>query len=258
MNFFDCWKTLNECFDESNLTALTQLVGYKLFAVANELKFPESFLLTDRELMSRTNIKSGQTIVEARRQLKNAGLIDFETKKARPTRYRFTINQATIKQDSSNNQARFKQDSSKIENPYIRAREDVKTLDSLSVNHLSTRGREISELDTIFEYWERDLRGGRLSFEHQGQIAAWLAQHGVEWLKAAMRETSDANGNSHGLSFKLLRAVIDRKLNPPQKPKLRLLKGCETSGKREHQYAKPPEYDFLDEWEQRKAANPVE
>ena len=110
MKFFDCWKALNECFDESNLTALTQLVGYKLLAVANELKFPDSFLLTDRELMSRTNIKSGRTIVEARRQLKNAGLIDFETEKARPTRYRFTINQARFKQDSSKCQARFKQD----------------------------------------------------------------------------------------------------------------------------------------------------
>ena len=238
MNFFDCWKTLNECFDGSNLTALTQLVGYKLFAVANELKFPDSFLLTDRELMSRTNIKSGQTIVEARRQLKNAGLIDFTTEKARPTRYRFTINQATIKQDSSKIQASDKQDSSKIENPYIRAREDVKTLDSLSSLSSAREHEKFLELDALLEYWDETLKGGRLSIEHQGQIAAWLEQHGFEWLKAAMREASDANGNNRGLSFKLFRAVVERKLNPPKKPELRVLKG---GAKRENRYEEAPD-----------------
>ena len=90
MKFFDYWFALNTRFDEGDLTAQTQLVGYKLFAIFNERKFPEWLPLTDRELMSRTNIKSGQTIVEARRQLKNAGLIDFTTAKARPTRYTFT------------------------------------------------------------------------------------------------------------------------------------------------------------------------
>ena len=102
MNFFDSWFAFNTCFDQENLTALTQLVGYKLLAVDNELQHPESFLLSDRELMSRTNIKSGQTIVEARRQLKNAGLIDFKAGKGtKPTRY-------TIKRESSTNQALIK------------------------------------------------------------------------------------------------------------------------------------------------------
>lgn len=110
MTFFDCWLTFNKCFDEGNFTALTQLVGYKLLAIDNELKHPESFLLTDRELMSRTSIKSGQTIVEARRQLKNAGLIDFKPGKGqKPTRYilkrESSTNTPPIKQESSKNQA---------------------------------------------------------------------------------------------------------------------------------------------------------
>lgn len=215
MKFFDCWKTLNECFDESNLTALTQLVGYKLFAVANELKFPDSFLLTDRELMSRTNIKSGQTIVEARRQLKNAGLIDFETKKAQPTRYRFTINQATIKQESSKIQASGKQDSSKIENSYIRAREDVKTLDLRhSFNQsVDAQARDTSELDSILEYWD-ELKGGRLTFEHQSALNALLKEKSADWVKSAMKEAADANSNPRGLSPKFLFAVIKRKAQP--------------------------------------------
>ena len=106
MDFFSCWKTLNACFDNGDLTAQAQLVGYKIFAIFNERMFPESLSISDRELMSRTNIKSGQTIVAARRALKNAGLIDFETAKNKPTRYRLTIaqsstNQAPIKHESS-------------------------------------------------------------------------------------------------------------------------------------------------------------
>ena len=105
MNFFDCWKTLNTRFDEGDITAQTQLVGYKLFAIFNERMFPDWLPLTDRELMSRTNIRSGQTIVEARRQLKNAGLIDFKTAKNKPTRYQLTL---SIKHESSTSQARIK------------------------------------------------------------------------------------------------------------------------------------------------------
>ena len=120
MTFLDAWRTFNTCFDEGGCSALTQLVGYKLLAIDDELKHPDSFLLTDRELMSRTGIKSGQTIVEARRQLKNAGLIDFKASKARPTRY-------SIKQKSSKITHSIKQDSSKIQStglvPYTQIRD---------------------------------------------------------------------------------------------------------------------------------------
>ena len=209
LNFFDCWKTFNTCFDNGDLTAQTQLVGYKLLAIFNERMFPESLPLTDRELMSRTNIKSGQTIVEARRQLKNAGLIDFKSGKARPTVYRLTI-----KQDSSKNQASDKQESSKIENPYIRAREDVKTLD-VKTNSIvqSTRERESSELDSALEYWD-ELKGGRLTFEHQSTLNALIHDKGVDWVKSAMKEAADVNSSPYGLRPKFLFGVIKRKANP--------------------------------------------
>ena len=91
MKFFDYWQALNECFDEGDVPAQAQLIGYKLLALFNRRMFPESLLLSDRELMSLTNIKSGQTIVDARRRLKNAGLIDFQTSKSKPTRYQLLI-----------------------------------------------------------------------------------------------------------------------------------------------------------------------
>ena len=77
MTFFDGWRALNTCLDASDLTAPTQLVAYKLFVIFNERRFPESLLVSDRELLSRTNLKSTKTIFESRRQLKNAGIFDF-------------------------------------------------------------------------------------------------------------------------------------------------------------------------------------
>lgn len=132
MQFFDCWKTLNARFNEGDMTAQTQLVGYKLLAIFNERMFPEWLPLTDRELQSRTNIKSRQTIVAARRALKNAGLIDFNSPKNKSKRYRLTVehesntNQAPIKHQSSTNQAGESV-------PYMRAREDIKTFKTKDV-----------------------------------------------------------------------------------------------------------------------------
>ena len=124
-------------------------------------------------------------------------------------------------------------------------REDVKTSDKTSDNlsvGLSARARNTTELDTLLEYWDGELKGGRLTFAHQSQIGGWLAQHGLAWVKAAMREASDANGNSHGLNFKLLRGVIERKANPVP------LKGGEKNGESKHHYKQPPKYDFLGEY----------
>ena len=209
MEFFEGWKTLNARFDECDLTALTQLVGYKLLAIDNELRHPDSFLLTDRELMSRTNIKSGQTIVAARRDLKNAGLIDFKTAKSKPTRYWFTI-----KQDSSNNQANIKQDSSKnqasLASSNIRTREevlDLKTEDSLSSSYACAN---TSKLDNILEYWEQS-GGGRLTVEHQSELAALVEKRGADFVKAAIREAADSNGSRFGLSMKFFRSVLASK-----------------------------------------------
>lgn len=195
MNFFDGWLALNACFDEGDLSATTQLVGYKLFAIFNERKFPESLLITDRELMSRTNIKSGQTIVEARRQLKNAGLIDFTANKARPTRYRLTI-----KQDSSKIQASAKQETSKRQasrfisytpNEEIRAK---------------TSDDACADANEIQDVWKQtfgvDLRGERaLELER-------LA--GLDWTRTvtAIRRTAQQSGLSNEYAY--FKAVYDK------------------------------------------------
>ena len=207
MNYFDSWHALNARFDQGDLTALTQLVGYKLFAIDNELRHPESFTLSDRELMSRTNINSGQTIVAARRALKNAGIIDFKTAKARPTTYRLLI-------QSSNNQATIKQESSKIQasgvGSNIHARDPSLKLEATD-NSSSNAGANIQELDNVLEYWA-DMGGSRLAFEHQSELAALIERHGAPFVCEVIKSAADANGSRFGLSMKFFRSVLATRL----------------------------------------------
>ena len=56
------------------------------------------------------------------------------------------------------------------------------------------------------------MRGGRLIFEHQAEIAVWLSKKGLHWLKDAMKTAAESNNNPRGMSFKYLKAVISNKL----------------------------------------------
>lgn len=208
MNFFDGWFALNSRFDEGDLTAQTQLVGYKLFAIFNERKFPDSLLLTDRELQSRTNIKSGRTIVEARRSLKNAGLIDFETVKNKPTRYRLTIEPSKHEVSTEEAQSKHKVSTKEASGlvPYTHTREDVKTED-VKTNIIPITVAGARDLDKLEDYW-RELGGGRLTVEHLSKLEVCLNQHGLDWVMEAMKEAADSNGSRFGASPKYLFAVI--------------------------------------------------
>ena len=80
------------------------------------------------------------------------------------------------------------------------------------------------EFEDLLEYWDEELHGGRLSFEHQSEILALVQRHGASWVKAAMKEASDVNGGgnryrSYGVNMQLFRGVVRRKLNPSPKPR---------------------------------------
>lgn len=247
MNFFDCWKTLNTRFDEGDMTAQTQLVGYKLFAIFNERMFPEWLPLTDRELQSRTNIRSGQTIVEARRQLKNAGLIDFKTAKNKPTQYRLTI---PIKHESSTNQAPDKHESSTGQArgfvPYTRVREDVKTLDlktedtlnTTTTTHVRETLKDITsrvEMD-IHEVWEYET-GYRLTGSVAYELEE-LANADFEGVRQAIIAAVKSKTTAR-VRYNHFRAIYADMLNP----KRQSLKGGETSGGID--YGEEPNYSWL-------------
>lgn len=245
MNFFDGWKTLNTRLDEGSMTAQTQLVGYKLFAIFNERMFPEWLPLTDRELQSRTNIRSGQTIVEARRQLKNAGLIDFKTAKNKPTQYRLTI---PIKHETSTKQAPDKHETSTgqasglISYTRVREDQDVKTLDLSSLS--STRARDTlsrvppkAEMD-IHEVWEYET-----GYKLTGSVAyelEELANADFEGVRQAIIAAVKSKDTAR-VRYNHFRAIYDGTKKP--KPELRVLRGGEKSGAID--YGDEPDYSWL-------------
>ena len=108
--------------------------------------------------------------------------------------------------------------------------------------------------DAFIDDWSDSPVFCKLDFELISELKVLSEKYGLAALRQAMTAAKRANGKSQGVSFDFFKAVLERQQKPDTQP----LKGGEKSGKREHQYAKPPEYDFLDEWEQRKAANPVE
>uniref|UniRef100_A0A7C5Z933 DnaD domain protein n=1 Tax=Caldicellulosiruptor owensensis TaxID=55205 RepID=A0A7C5Z933_9FIRM len=80
---FESWLETN------SLSPLAQLLWYKLASIKNRLTKTEWFSISNQELMTKTCILSEHTLIEARNELKRAGLIDFVSgKKGQPTLYK--------------------------------------------------------------------------------------------------------------------------------------------------------------------------
>lgn len=223
------------------------------FAILGEFnlrRFPDELELSTRDLKSLAGLKSVSSTHEARNVLKNNKLVDFHTRNGISvytlgTEHLPNTNRTPNEPPPGNQPNDNRTPRALSSNAFLSTQVETETKrqdETSSVDYLSARARNTTELDTLLEYWDSELKGGRLTFEHQSQIGSWLAQHGLAWVKAAMREASDANGNSHGLNFKLLRGVIERKANPVP------LKGGEKSGETKHHYKQPPKYDFLGEY----------
>lgn len=96
------------------------------------------------------------------------------------------------------------------------------------------------ELVEVLDYWDEELRGGRLTFEHQSELEVYLQQYGFEWVRSAMKEAADANNNPRGMSPKYLFTILKNKANP------KATKGGERDEQRD-EYAKP-EYSDDEPW----------
>ena len=89
---------LQSCTDK-RLSTLDRLVYRVLLEKANAIRTTADdggqdqtnqvllFEVSDSELMKIANIKSSDTMTNAKRQLKNCGYIDFESHKGKPTKY---------------------------------------------------------------------------------------------------------------------------------------------------------------------------
>lgn len=228
IDYFNAFQNLKR---RKNFSAGVQSAYFAILGEFNLQRYPAELALSTRELKELAGLKSVATAHEVRNVLKNNKLVDFETKRG-TTIYRLLSEHLPneIRTATERRQANQPNDNrtphALSSNAFLGTQMETETVEekTLSIDYQSTRARNTTDLDTLLEYWDEELKGGRLTFEHQSQIAAWLAQHGLEWVKSAMREASDANGNSYGVNFKLLRGVIERKANPMP------LKGGEKSG----------------------------
>ena len=202
MTFFDGWRALNTCLDASDLTAPTQLVAYKLFVIFNERRFPESLLVSDRELLSRTNLKSTKTIFESRRQLKNAGIFDFTAEQGKTTRYKFGKQLINSSETVSTNHN-------------IRVRDNteyIKTTDIQSINPPRACAPVNWDCENELATLWLDNGGARVTAELLSYLQALTEKHGVEWTAQAIREAASAFSGDFAMSLNFLRGCVKRKL----------------------------------------------
>ena len=208
--FFDYWENLNDGFEEHNLSALTQLVGYKLLAEFNKAKF-SGITLTDRELQAITNIHSLKSIHDAKAQLKQYGLIDFKTKKNKPTIYTLCEPVSKHEVNTKETQSKHEVNTAYNNNSNNNSTEDNKTLRQRDIEkkeknaHTRTSNSDedikedvragyfgLSLEAKLQEKWETSTRNsnrnldGKLTDYEFTRLAKLQEKYGVEKLEKAM------------------------------------------------------------------------
>lgn len=220
IDYFNAFQNLKR---KKRFSAGVQAAYFSILAEFNLQRFPTELELSTRELKELAGLKSVSTAHECRNVLKNNKLVGFETKRGTtiytlgtehlPDEIYTSTERQRVEIPNDNRTPRALDYSSKTTLSAVETKTlDVKTKNS--INYLSNAHANSQELDDVIDYWEQSLRGGRLSIEHQSEIEAWLEKYGVLWVKATMKEASDANGNPNGLNFKLLKGVVNRKLKP--------------------------------------------
>lgn len=192
----------------------------------NAAFWPEERVYSQRELSRLTGLPT-TTVHRAMKFLSERGYI-----KTHSTKRGTVVKLVEHRRNTSGTPAEHPRNTSgtPAASSNIRVREDVKTSDLktslLSDNNAHARApvnrnSEVptrTDLDAAQDFWSEEIQGGRLTIEHLSRLQVLIDRHGLDWVKAAMIETSDANGSHYGSSPKLLFAVIDRKLNHKPKP----------------------------------------
>ena len=271
MSLIDLFKGFHRTAIQQEFPPSTRVLFDTIVFELNEEFWPDSLVFSERDLMYLTGLKK-TTLHDAKHFLTSRHVIEckpFKNKFA----YRLGDEFLQLLQKGNHQPTSQPTTNRPLNRPLNRLPTDQSTdhltdqssrsntqlsittqdkTKELKIKELSSdinaRTRDTHTVNDLLEYWDDELRGGRLAMEHLAEINVLLKRYGFEWVKAAMKEAADANGSRFGLSMKLFRAVVETKAKAKSNQQLRLLKGGESSGKREYQYAKPPEYDFLDEF----------
>lgn len=257
IDFFNGFQSLKR---RKRFSAGAQSTYFAILAEFNSAYFPESISISTRDLQQLAGLKSVSSAHECRNVLKNSNLIDFKTQNC-TTVYRLLTEHLPNKnglgaehQPNVNRTAggffnipacedsRLETENS-VRSQSARERGTEKEEETLSNREHAQASETAATIDEVVDYWERTLLGGRMTVEHQSELLIYLndPEKGLEWVKEAMKEASDANSNPHGLSFKLLRGVIEKKKTPKPEKKKSALKGGEKNGRKRYEEEDPRE-----------------
>lgn len=221
----------------------TQLLLLHLLHLHNENMNCGSVQVTDRELISRTRL-SKNTITEAKRTLKNLGLIDFKTDKHTPaklTTYFFsekvgqrvgqtlgqkvgqaglvcyTQNAGAMDGGESFPQTPFKEDlrQEKKEDAGTRREQGDGELETVA-GAIPLKSSFVNEFDELIEQWDESPCFCKLDFQLISELELLAKEHGVTTLLKAMEQAK--HSQTKGVSLKYFLETLKYLTNEAGKP----------------------------------------
>lgn len=201
------------------LHSAAQLLYLHLLHMNNCLGNRGQVKATDRQLEELLRV-TRPTITQAKRQLKNAGLIDFESPKSprTGTLYRLPFFTATdFSQNPKANAAIFSQSLSQNlsqsvsqtgQFPITRTRETLETK-SQSIGR-SARTCTVDVENSLVKLW-LDNRGAGVTAELLSYLRLWVTRHGERFVIELIKEAAEAL-RSDRMSLRYLRGCYDVKI----------------------------------------------
>ena len=211
MSFFENWKAFRIRADKENLTPACKVVFYELLGQFNDAFWAEEITLKDSELMRLTQIRSRQTIADAKSRLKLLGLIDFKASKYYGTTYKL-VPLVSSSWSEQTGQQTGQQAGQPERDSYTHVREDVKTgRQEDKAGATADAGATLSA--EIVNLWRGDI----------GELGGWVYQKllelqqrfGVEKLKYAITEGIEIHGATLGVRY--VQRVLENPQERPQK-----------------------------------------
>lgn len=218
-------NSLFETFAVKTLSGHDQLIMLHIFNQFNRSHWAKTVRISDRELqeLCRLYDSTGKpvtidTIRASKSRLKLKGLIDFKAGKGNSsTEYRIVNPPDTPPQSPRESPRESPADTSRV--PYIRACEDVKTLDVKTVKKESACACETSELldsqsvSDICDFWLKQT-----GWQIKGDMAYDLlakAEDNRELTEEAIRKAMTTKG-TYVLKYEHFKAVYAKLKNPPK------------------------------------------